>query len=351
MRTHWYVLLVLPAGLLGLLGCRTPQIVSQLERENSALENKIWELVALLEQKQSELEACRAELARLKGEPRVRGGQTPEPTRDTSSSAAPLWMGSPGGQFVPAPHVANSGEAATDSPRRLIAPRVEVVPPQKETSPERALPLPQGSGGSEEKDDSAVHPPLFLTPEGSGRSSAPEILPREPRGEATLLPGSSPNDWEAGLPSPRVGSPLDSTEPAATAKNSETEPERILLSPQTVVGRNYDGEPGDDGIALLVQPVDRAGHILLRPGKITVVAIDPALPGPAARFARWELQPDEVRTFAIDRADVTGFLLELPWPESPPEHQELKVFVRYETDSGQRLETQADVRVKLPPPH
>lgn len=349
MRTPWCALLLLAAGLLSHSGCRTPQIVSQLERENSALENKIWELVGLLEQKQSELEACRAELAKLKSQPGLRPEKASDAAFDPRTLPAPLWTGPGGSQLTPAPHVAESGESATDSPRDLAAPRVEVVPPQRETTPERALPLPQGPGAMAEKDDPAVHPPLFLTPDANTRSTTPERLPREVKSEAALLPGSSPGDLETALPSAPVGSTDGSAKSAPMGKAFGTEPEQIVLGPQGVLGRDYDGEPGDDGIALLLQPVDGAGQILLKPGKVTVVAIDPAVPGTAARFARWDLQPEEVRSFAVNRPEATGFLLELPWPDGAPQHEGLKVFVRYETESGRRLEAQADVRVELPP--
>jgi hypothetical protein len=147
-------------------------------------------------------------------------------------------------------------------------------------------------------------------------------------------------------PAPSIGDRLPSAD-FTSPQNAAHDPEQLLLPLDHATGRDYDGLPGDDGIAILLQPADSRGKIILEPGTVTVVAVDPQARGPAARIARWEIQPEELQSYLLNRPEIQGFLLELPWPEAPPPHDHLKVFVRYETGSGKRLENQVDVTVRL----
>lgn len=318
-----------------LLGCRTPQAVTQLERENYALENKIWQLVDRLEQSQAELEACRRQLEEVRRQGGVRfekSGQNPPRELD-----APVW---PDGNAIMLPASPEVGAA-----RPIAPPEIHVEPPKREVSSERALP-----GGSSPQDqvqveENPIQPPVLMAPPTESLQSTPNILPGETRRQASPLENeqsqAEATPWSRSSPSPPIANNANET-PVDSA------PVDIRLVKKWVVGRDYDGQVGDDGIAVLVQPIDGQGQTVLQPAKLAVVVIDPALQGSAARVARWDLAPEEVQSYQVRQPGAEGFLLELPWPGPAPEHEDLKVFVRYETADGRRLETNADLRIHLP---
>jgi len=331
----------LPALCVAILfasGCRTPQIVTQLEKENYALESKIWELVSLLEQKQAELDTCRNELERIKSQ----SGQTSGKTARSSPPRelyAPTWPENASKSLQPSPPVGSSTEP-------FLLPEINVTPPARETSPDRALRgATPDSPSTNSSDDNAVNRPLLLAPSNSEVEPTPDVLPQETTQRASPLDSTL-------VIAPRSAIPISSrsNNTMTGVGQAKSVPVRLSLAQEFVTGRNYDGEPGDDGIAVLVQPLDSQGDVILEPAAISVVVVDPAVRGPAARIARWDLQPEEVKSYVVRRGDLTGFLLELPWPNRGPGHEELKVFVRYYLPDGSHLETQSDIRVSLAPP-
>ena len=319
------------------LGCRTPQIVTQLERENYALESKIWELVNLLEAKQAELDACRSELNQLKSRTGAAGKTgSSSPPRELY---APTWPGGEGKTIEPSAPVGSSSEP-------FPLPEINVAPPTRETSPDRALPGATSESRSSPSDENGgINPPLLLAPPNSDSQLTPDVLPEETTRRASPLDLAGPSHRQSAAPvSNRSNNTLNEM------AHPTSIPTRISIPQEFLAGRDYDGEPGDDGIAVLVQPRDAQGQVVLEPAAISVVAIDPAIRGAGGRVARWDLQPEEVRSYMVQRNDVAGFLLELPWPNRAPDHQDLKVFVRYYTPSGDYLESQGDVRISLARP-
>lgn len=331
-------LVFVPLVALGLaLGCRTPQIVTQLERENYALESKIWELVNLLEEKQAELDACRGELNQLKSRTGAAGKTgSSSPPRELY---APTWPEEESKTLDPSPPVASSSEP-------FPLPEINVTPPIRETSPDRALPgAASDSRARSPSDESGVSPPLLLAPPNSDSQPTPDVLPEETTRRASPLDLAGPTHPEQAAP---VSDPSNS--PSGKTTSSTLPATRVSMPQEFLLGRNYDGEPGDDGIAVLIQPRDAQGQVILEPAAISVVVVDAAIRGPGARIARWDLQPEEVRSYLVRRDQLSGFLLELPWPNQPPEHEDLKVFVRYYVPNGDYLESQGDVHISLARP-
>ncbi len=302
---------VLPFFLLcGLLlltqwGCQTPRIVRELERENRELENKIWELADLLEDKQAELEACR----------RSGGSSAPSPATGRTSAgpteAAPAWPG----RAEPPPLPAHDN-----------LPGIQISPPLQETNPEQALPGSAPPAGA---------PGAFLPPDSSS------VLPQFPETTQTQ-PSSGEAGKTAAVPVARRQGVIAS---GRVRQGSSEEVNTLVLHPQWVRGIDLDGRPGDDGIQVLFQPLDKDGDLLAAAAPVSVVVLDPQLSGLTARIARWDLHPDEVRSYFVQRGEASGFLLDLPWPAEPPVHHQLLVFVRYVTADGRRLEAQAELAV------
>ena len=190
------------------LGCQTPRIVRELERENRELENKIWELADLLEDKQAELEVCR----RQGGERNPGGTEGQAPRR--AEEPAPPW---PGGAEPP------------PLPEHDGLPGIDISPPLQESSPEQALPgsePPPAAPGAFVPPDSSTALPQF--PETTRNEAPPHGT-----GKAAVSPVSR---GEAAVATRRV------------RQGESDQVTALVLHPEWVRGIDLDGRPGDDGI-------------------------------------------------------------------------------------------------------
>jgi hypothetical protein len=81
-----------------------------------------------------------------------------------------------------------------------------------------------------------------------------------------------------------------------------------------------------------------------RAGALTIVVLDPAERGMAARVARWDLSQSQLAPL-LRTSEVLGrgFHLKLLWSGEPPRHSELHLFVRYISEDGRKVE--ADQRI------
>lgn len=289
-----------------LLGCQTPRIVRDLERENRELENKIWELAGLLEDKQAELEACRRQSERQG----TGGTETRTPKR--AEDAAPRWPE----RAEPPP-----------LPRRDGLPGIDISPPLQESSPEQALP------GSQTP---STAPGAFIPPDSS------TALPQFPDTTRNEVPARGTE----GVSALAVSRGEIAKATGRVRQGGSDEVTALVLHPEWVRGIDLDGRPGDDGIQVLLQPMDDRGDILAAAAPVSVVVLDPQLSGLSARIARWDLHPDEVRSYFVQRGGTSGYLLDLPWPAEPPVHGQLLAFARYTTADGRKLEAQAEVNVR-----
>ena len=107
---------------------------------------------------------------------------------------------------------------------------------------------------------------------------------------------------------------------------------------------------GDKGLLVVVEPRDFGGNIVNAPGDISVALLDPALSGEQARLARWDFAAVETQGM-IRTGSQPGIHLRLPWTATPA-HDRLKVYVRYTTRDGRKLQAERLISVALngPPP-
>jgi hypothetical protein len=138
--------------------------------------------------------------------------------------------------------------------------------------------------------------------------------------------------------------PLSDDELAAAIVSAlDQRVEMIYLNPRLTGGADFDAQPGDDGICVLVEPRNRSGDFVPEPARVSVVLLDPTKSDAAARVARWDLDAEATRQFlCIDTAD-RGLLLRLPWQDAPPEPRRLHLFVRYVTADGRKLEADREI--------
>jgi hypothetical protein len=138
--------------------------------------------------------------------------------------------------------------------------------------------------------------------------------------------------------------PLSEDELAAAIVSAlDQRVEMIHLNPRVTGGADFDAQPGDDGICVLVEPRNRSGDFVAEPARVSVVLLDPTKSDEAARVARWDLDAEATRQFLqTDTAD-RGLLLRLPWQDTPPEPKRLHLFVRYVTADGRKLEADREI--------
>lgn len=189
--------------------------------------------------------------------------------------------------------------------------------------------------------------------DGGGSSSstsspAPRksLIPRPRRGEA---PSLEPPTIELPEPSDTPGTELPGVEmpgPGDSSNLGDGPPTQLVINRQMTGGLDRDHRAGDEGLTLMVEPRDADGNLVKATGTISVVAMDPALEGDASRVARWDFQPDELPRHFRNSSLAQGYQFELPWPGAPPQHRDLRLFVRYTSDEGRRITADSPVAIR-----
>jgi hypothetical protein len=304
---NWQI--VVP-GLLGLAlaGCHNDPSIALLERDNYNKEQEIFRL-------QNRVEDLEEALNSGSPQPRVvTHGALPkemlsEPgTTDGGRFGSPATR--PGSQFT-APDRPNS-ESETPLPGGLnISPGIEGSPGE---IPER-MRLPGEN----------APPPPFSPP---GRPSSGDSHGGPSPGRST--------QW----------SPIGSQSPIRNSGLGDNSAVfQVTLHPALTGGIGTGGPVGDQGLLVVVEPRDLSGNILSLPGDINVALFDPALSGEQARLARWDFVAAETEGM-VRTGSQPGIHLRLPW-KSTPAHDRLKVFVRYTTRDGRKLQTERLISVAV----
>ena len=116
-------------------------------------------------------------------------------------------------------------------------------------------------------------------------------------------------------------------------------------------GINSGDRAGDQGLLVVIEPRDAAGRTVDAPAEVNVAVLDPAFQGEAARVARWNFTAAE--TAALFRRTAAGGAMHLAmaWPANLPKHNQLHLFVRYNTADGRNLETNQPIEIALSGDH
>jgi hypothetical protein len=182
--------------------------------------------------------------------------------------------------------------------------------------------------------------PGFDEPAPDGLDLAPPSIDIPPPGDAPA---------EDALPSPAAPISRPEAIPARPASLSGAPLDRqvtqLHLNPLLTGGADLDGQPGDDGLSLVIEPRNAADQYVPEAGAISVVVLDPTLQGEAARVGRWDFDATMTRQLLTRTSVARGIQLDLPWPASPPASKRLHLYVRYETSDGEKV--QADREITL----
>ena len=202
------------------------------------------------------------------------------------------------------------------------------------------------------------HTPNTPTPrrdpiEDNGNDIVPE-LPRVELGE--------PDENGGGLPPidgvPAPGEPMDHDAPPRI-NPTESEPKPVDMSSADVKeirvhriltgGLDRDGRPGDEGVQVVIEPLDVEGKVVPTSGDIAIALMDHTLPEGNQRLAFWTIEAKDAEK-QLRRGGISdGLQFELMWgSDRYPVHRDLDLYVRYTTSDGRHLDARRKVRIRLP---
>ena len=123
--------------------------------------------------------------------------------------------------------------------------------------------------------------------------------------------------------------------------------EAIKFNALLTSGQDRDGKPGDDGLSVMLLPVDAHGDLVKLAGELELELFDMALEGAQQRLGQWQFSTEEVRQHWHKGFLSTGYLFQLDW-QRPPQSSELTLHARLTIPDGRRFD--ATTQVKLVPP-
>lgn len=297
-------------------GCATqPYVTAHIESVNAEY-RQLEDYVYCLEDENARLEQRMAELQANYA--RVRAGQPPR--------EGILQRRQTGGGTDLAPPEIEIGP--TDPPE------IEIPDVPRRTPPARTPP----AGGIRSRLQRPLEAPSIDSPDlGPPSIEIPDLpqTPTPPATESLPIP-TTPTRPQPGVPELL---PVKPSDPKVT---------HIHLNPLMTGGADFDGQPGDEGLSVLIEPRNAADEFVPQAGAVSVVVLDPAKEGDAARVARWDFTLSAAQQKLATASAASGIQLEMPWPASPPANNKLKLFVRYEGPDGRQLVTDRDIYITPP---
>ncbi|MFG0334025.1 MAG: hypothetical protein ACF8TS_11735 [Maioricimonas sp. JB049] len=112
-------------------------------------------------------------------------------------------------------------------------------------------------------------------------------------------------------------------------------------------GRNRDGSPGDEVLAVVLTPHDQDGDLVKIGGEIEIEALDMSLPSDSRQIGLWTFDAEAAREMWHSGFVSAGFQFELPW-HRPPSSRNVIVHARLITPDGRRFDASHTVAVDPP---
>jgi hypothetical protein len=114
-------------------------------------------------------------------------------------------------------------------------------------------------------------------------------------------------------------------------------------------GVDDDGQPGDEGLMVVIVPKDEDGSAVKVPARALVAAWEITPAGLKNPIASWELSSDRLRRTWKSGLISTGYFVTVPW-QTLPSTDRVRVAVRLITTDGRVYEADRDVSVRPPFP-
>lgn len=126
-------------------------------------------------------------------------------------------------------------------------------------------------------------------------------------------------------------------------------PEKIVIGTLSG-GENYDNQPGDDGVTVYLQPIDRRGDVLKVAGDIRIELYDLANPTGQNQLGVYNFPVDKAVDLWYGQLMTYHYALRCPWQNGPPKHTEITIRATFVDFLTKRVMTaQSVVKVKLAP--
>ena len=206
---------------------------------------------------------------------------------------------------------------------------------------------------------SAQQPKLMIVPTQPSNQDVSNP-PSQPSRVPSLLPRAFPNIKD-GNPQSAIQRMIRMPEGSKVQLASAAEPvapvTRQTITDRKVVnigfhptmcrGQNLDDAPGDDGLYLVVTPMNESGQILNEAGTLTVIVEDLAEPTDNGRIAAWEFTPEQLSETLEPIGSSQGFHLSLPWQEKKPTSKTVTVYLCYLSSDGRKPVNQREVQLRV----
>ena len=373
------------------IGCRqrayTEFYVENMASEVRMLEDRVYDYDSAYQSLEQEVEQLKQTNSRLQEELRLgklnfneleSGARKPLPhklkdpleSRLTPKKPAPNSIKEPPSVLIP-----NSDSETMELPPPVIRtpappPNLKdkesepiLAPPQSSDSRKRNPHLPDVDGLTEQVSLPATmvrsaQPSKLLVapPDTTPRSIEP--LPKQKDGNAPSLLKALPNIREGDPQSwnrKRIQLPEGSTVQLASAteaiplsKNRDDKVFEVAFHPTLCRGHNFDEKAGDDGLYLVVTPVNESGQVVNSLGTLTIVVEDSAIPEKNGRVAAWEFRPEQLKELNVPIGAAQGFHLSLPWQDTSPISQSVAVFLLFQTEDGRQWVSRRDIQLRKP---
>jgi len=258
-----------------------------------------------------------------------------EPAEDIRPAQSPKWVPPRGSESAPAASQP-LGDARTYDPMGGPEPT-----PAPEREPE-FVSTPRPTAAAPYREPEAVQAPHpDRTPEPVARN-APAAEPEPVSAPLADFDREQPEGRSLVEPEP-VGAPLPSAlarstsapqPPAGGAASANSAPGNASLNlmavnPKLTVWRqSANGSSPDDGLTVVVEPRNAAGELVEISGEVSIVVLDPAREGSAAKIARWDYPEERLPEHFRGTEPGGGLQFDLEWPTARPTANRLELYVR-----------------------
>ncbi|MEQ1828234.1 MAG: hypothetical protein ABL921_19900 [Pirellula sp.] len=186
-------------------------------------------------------------------------------------------------------------------------------------------------------------------------SNAPSLLPRALKNFPTGNPQGALKRNQILMPEGSKVQFASATEPIDEKKENQRATEitdkrviEIGFHPTLCRGHNFDETPGDDGLYLVVTPLNSAGQVINQSGTLTVVIEDEAIAENNGRIEAREYSPKELEEMLSPIGADQGYHVSVPWSHSKPVSPSVVVYLRYKLEDGRSLVNKRIVHLRKP---
>ncbi|MFM8582266.1 MAG: hypothetical protein ACKOFW_12275 [Planctomycetaceae bacterium] len=135
--------------------------------------------------------------------------------------------------------------------------------------------------------------------------------------------------------------------PAAEESRALFRAQELKFAPLMTGGWDRDDAPGDEGLCLLLTPVDEHGDLVKLPGETEIEALDLAAPPEDQRLGLWKFDTEEVAQAWHKGVLSAGFLFRIPW-QSIPQREKITLVARMKIADGRQFDANLPVTINPP---